>query len=60
MDKKVQDIHYKTRYEEYVSRCVEVKQIRFYETDIEIDYEITGKMLTMVLPKLCGFQLIID
>lgn len=60
MDKEFQDIHYKTRYEEFVSRCVEVKQIRFLEFVIEIDYEIAGKTKTMVLPKLHAFQLVID
>lgn len=60
MDKQFQDIHYISRFEEFVSRGVEVKQIRFLETVIEIDYEIAGKSYTLVLWKLQGAKLVID
>lgn len=60
MDKQYQDIHYISRYEEFVCRGVEVKQIRFCEMVIEIDYEIAGKAYTLVLLKLIGSKLVID
>ena len=60
MDKQFQDIHYITRYEEFVSRGVELKQIRFLDAVMEIDYEIAGKAHTLVLWKFQGAKLVID
>lgn len=60
MDTKYQDIHFKTKETEYVYRMVEVKEIRFLELAIEIDYEIQGDRKTLVFPKLMWSKLIID
>lgn len=60
MDKHFQDIHFITNREEFVYRCVEIKEIRFRGIAIEIDYEIAGNEKTLVLLKLIGSKLIID
>lgn len=60
MDRKYNDIHYITKHEEFVSREVEIKQIRFLVGVIEIDYEILGVRKTIVFPKLYGSKLVID
>ena len=60
MDTKYQDIHFKTKEDEFVMRLVEVKEIRFLEFAIEIDYEIAGNRKTIVFPKSAWSKLIID
>ena len=60
MDTKCQDIHFKTKEDEFVIRLVEVKAVRFLEVFIEVDYEIAGKKETVVFPKLAWSKLIID
>ena len=71
MDKKYQDIHYinnKSRKNVFVRREVEIRNISFKESYIEIDFiEITPTTLlygaitkTIIIPKLQGHSLIID
>lgn len=60
MDTKYQDIHFKTKEDEFVFRCIEIKEMRFLEFAIEIDYEIAGDRKTLVMPKLAWSKLIID
>ena len=71
MDKKYQDIHYinnKSRKNVFVHREVEIRNISFKESYIEIDFiEITPTTLlygaiikTIIIPKLQGHSLIID
>ena len=71
MDKKYQDIHYinnKNRKNVFVLREIEIRNISFKESYIEIDFiEITPTTLlygaiikTIIIPKLQGHSLIID
>ena len=71
MDKKYQDIHYinnKSRKNVFVRREVEIRNISFKESYIEIDFiETTPTTLlygaitkTIIIPKLQGHSLIID
>ena len=71
MDKKYQDIHYienKSRKNVFVCREVEIRNISFKESYIEIDFiERTPTTLlygtiikTIIIPKLLGHSLIID
>ena len=71
MDKKYQDIHFinnKSRKNVFVCREVEIRNISFKESYIEIDFiEITPTTLlygaitkTIIIPKLKGHSLIID
>ena len=71
MDKKYQDIHYienKSRKNVFVCREVEIRNISFKESYIEIDFiERTPTTLlygtiikTIIIPKLQGHSLIID
>ena len=71
MDKKYEDIHYisnKSRKNVFVLREIEIRNISFKESYIEIDYiEITPTTLlygaitkTIIIPKLQGHSLIID
>ena len=71
MDKKYQDIHFinnKNRKNVFVLREIEIRNISFKESYIEIDFiEITPTTLlygsitkTIIIPKLQGHSLIID
>lgn len=71
MDKKYQDIHYienKSRKNVFVLREIQIRNISFKDTYIEIDFiEITPTTLsygaiikTIIIPKLQGHSLIID
>ena len=71
MDKKYQDIHYienKSRKNVFVLREIQIRNISFKDTYIEIDFiEITPTTLsygaiikTIIIPKLQGHALIID
>ena len=70
MDKKYQDIHYinNSRKNVFVRREIEIRNISFKESYIEIDFiEITpttqlyGAITkTIIIPKLQGYSLIID
>lgn len=71
MDKKYQDIHYiesKSRKNVFVLREIQIHNISFKDTYIEIEYiEITPTTLsygaiikTIIIPKLKGHLLIID
>ena len=71
MDKKYQDIHYienKSRKNVFVLREIQIQNISFKDTYIEIDYiKITPTTLsygaiikTIIIPKLEGHLLIID
>ena len=71
MDKKYQDIHYienKSRKNVFVLREIQIRNISFKESYIEIEYiEITPTTLlygafikTIIIPKLQGHALIID
>lgn len=71
MDKKYQDIHYienKSRKNVFVLREIQIRNISFKESYIEIDFiEITPITLvygafikTIIIPKLQGHSLIID
>ena len=71
MDKKYQDIHYrnnKSNKDLFVYRQIEIRNISFKDTYIEIDFiEITPTTLsygaiikTIIIPKLQGHALIID
>lgn len=72
MDKKYQDIHYinnKSKENIFVRRKVEIRNISFKESYIEIDFieEINPTTLlygafikTIIIPKLQGHSLIID
>ena len=71
MDCKYQDIHFinnKSRKNVFVRREIEIRNISFKDSYIEIDYlEITPTTLlygaitkTIIIPKLQGHSLIID
>ena len=71
MDKKYQDIHYienKSRKNVVVYRKIKIRDIRFTENYIEIDFfDLTPTQLhygafikTIIIPKLEGYSLIID
>lgn len=71
MDKKYQDIHYienKSRKNVFVLREIQIRNISFKDSYIEIDYiEITPITLsygaiikTIIIPKLQGHSLVID
>lgn len=71
MDKKYQDIHYienKSRKNVFVLREIQIRNISFKDSYIEIDYiKITPTTLsygaiikTIIIPKLKGYSLIID
>ena len=71
MDKKYQDIHYienKSRKNVFVLREIQIRNISFKDSYIEIDFiEITPTTLsygaiikTIIIPKLQGHSLIID
>ena len=71
MDKKYQDIHYieiKSRKNVFVLREIQIRNISFKDSYIEIDFiEITPTTLsygsvikTIIIPKLQGHALIID
>ena len=71
MDKKYQDIHYINKIKEnvFVLRKVEIRNISFKESYIEIDFieELNPTTLsygsfikTIIIPKLQGHTLIID
>ena len=71
MDKKYQDIHYinnKSRKNVFVRREVEIRNISFKESYIEIDFiDMSPTTLlygaitkTIIIPKLQGHSLIID
>lgn len=71
MDKKYQDIHYienKSRKNVFVLREIQIRNMSFKDSYIEIDYiEITPTTLsygaiikTIIIPKLQGHSLIID
>lgn len=71
MDKKYQDIHFinnKSRKNVFVLREIEVRNISFKDSYIEIDYfertTITSSygsiVKTIIIPKLQGHSLIID
>ena len=71
MDKKYHAIHYinnKSRKNVFVLREIEIRNISFKESYIEIDFiEITPTTLlygsvikTIIIPKLQGYSLIID
>ena len=71
MDKKYQDLHYinnTSRKDVVVFRKIKIRDIRFKENYIEIDFiEITPTTLlygaiikTIIIPKLQGHSLVID
>ena len=71
MDKKYQDIHFinnKSRKNVFVRREIEIRNISFKDSYIEIEYfEITPTTIsygaiikTIIIPKLQGHSLIID
>ena len=63
MDKRFQDIHYKNEKStdnEIVIREVNIMIICFEENTIHIRYRDCFNTKTLVLPKLKGYQLIID
>ena len=70
MDKEYQDIHYinnKSRKNVFVLREIEIRNMSFKDSYIEIYIEITPTRLsygsiikTIIIPKLQGYSLIID
>lgn len=62
MDRKYQDVHYLTRFEEVVYRHITVVSVKFTEQWIDVEYLIEGKPETclMTFPKIRGSKIVID